>query len=146
MQGLGMTQTTTKQVYMISFWIKGIIILLKQLMFHMLMEGSWRKEWRLLLRNRLRERFQDDLLLGRFTENRPRNPNLLLVHKPSMENTFVPSITQDLNSVTNVHNDGVRYAFCSDPLTFVKELEPGYHVVEYERECTHVGVSFNTEC
>lgn len=138
-------QATTKQVYTTSFQINCIIILPKQLVFHMLLERSWRKEWWLLLRNRFRKGFQNNLLLGRFTENRPRDPNLLFIHKPSMENTFVLAITKDLNSVTNVHNDRVRYAFCSHPLPVVEELEPGNHVVEDERERTHVSVSFNTQ-
>ncbi|KVI02189.1 hypothetical protein Ccrd_019488 [Cynara cardunculus var. scolymus] len=89
---------------------------------------------------------KDDLVLGRFTENCPRNPNLLLIHKPSMEDAFILSVTKDLNGVTNVEDDGVRHAFCRHPSSAIEELEPGDHVVEYERECTHVCVSFNTEC
>ncbi|KAL9267691.1 hypothetical protein AKJ16_DCAP23741, partial [Drosera capensis] len=65
-----------------------ILCLLEQLILEMLSEGPWGEKRRLGLRQDLRQRLQDDLILRRLAENRPGDPHLLLIHKPSVQYTL----------------------------------------------------------
>lgn len=117
----------------------------EQFVLNMLLKGTGREQWWLSLRNSLRKRLEDDFLLRWLTENSPRDPHFFLVDKSPVKNALVLAVAEDFNGVSNVHDDGVWNAFGSDPLAFIEELQTGNHVVEYESECTHVRVSFNTE-
>lgn len=106
-----------------------VLSLPEQLVLDMLLKGARRVVRWILLGDSLGQRLQDDLLLWRLAENRPRYPHFLLVDEPPVENTLVLAIAQDLYGVTNVHDDGAGHAFRSHPFAFVEELQAGHHVV-----------------
>ena len=117
----------------------------EELVVNMLGKGARREERWLSLRHRLRQRLQNDLLLGRLAEHRPRNPHLLLVNQSPVKNTLVLTIAENLYGVSNVHDDGVGDAFGGHPLALIEKLQARHHVVEDEGESAHVGVGFHSE-
>lgn len=117
----------------------------EQLVLDVLRKGARRVQRRLGLRHRLRERLQDDLLLGRLAESRPRDPDLFLVDEPPVEDALVLPVAQNLDRVADVHYDGVRDAFRRDPFALVEELQAGNHVVEDEGEGAYVGVGLDAQ-
>lgn len=109
----------------------------------MLSEGARREDSRLVVGYQIRQRLQDDLLLGRLTEHSPRYSHLLLVHQAPVKNTLVLAVAEDLDGVADVHENGVGHAFRRHPLAVVEKLQAGHHVVKQEGERTNVRVSFN---